>query len=192
MQWKEQLRQFELQKQWNDAIDYMVDIIDANPTEMDPYIYMIFLLMNTVIEEEYDRKKYEYYEALIQHYFKQSYPLFNHDPKYLFWVGITSVMAEWFIGITYEQYMDMLHQAMLMEPNNLIYKKPYYASLDTRAPQNEQELTQYLKLWLDENSDVVETTKSWGAFGEYLINVMHGKANYFFKYIIPKNHLTPD
>lgn len=46
MNWRQCLLDLEHQKRWDDAIEYIEDIIEANPNDMDAYIYMNFLLMN--------------------------------------------------------------------------------------------------------------------------------------------------
>jgi len=42
MGWKEHLRELELNKKWDQAIEFMQMIIEANPDNMDAYIYTNF------------------------------------------------------------------------------------------------------------------------------------------------------
>lgn len=55
MNWKQQLRVFELNKQWDQAIEFMQIVVEANPDDMDAYIYINFLIMNLLVEEDYNR-----------------------------------------------------------------------------------------------------------------------------------------
>jgi hypothetical protein len=46
---KEHLRKLELNKQWDQAIEFMQIIIEANPNDVDAYIYTNLLLINLLV-----------------------------------------------------------------------------------------------------------------------------------------------
>jgi len=176
MEWKKKLRLLELDKQWDCAIVLMQQVIKENPDDIDAYIYMNYLLMNLLVEEEYDQRKHDIYASLIKKYFDESYAKFYNNAEYLFCTGVTAVMAEWYFGIDAQAYEAMLKKAMQLEPDNLVYKRTYYMHLDKNIPKEKREVSSYAQLLLQNNSPLVESIKSRGAFGEYLLSCMQGWA----------------
>lgn len=172
MNWKEHLRILERLKEWDMAIEFMQDVIKKNPDDMDAYIFMNYLLMNLLVEEYHDETKHDYYEALTKKYFDESYAKFSNNPEYLFFTGITAVMSEWYFGIDVKDYEDMLEKAMLLNPNNLLYKRTYYLNLDERIYENQKNMIAYAEIVLQENSPIKEILKKKGALGEYLLELM--------------------
>lgn len=168
MNWKAQLRVLENAKQWDAAIDFMKNIIKEHPNDMDAYIFMNYLLMNLVVEEDYDRSKQDNYIALIKWYFDESYAKFSDNPEYLYITAKTAVMCESFYGISVKDYEKMIEKAKDLDPNNLVYKENYYWGLSKIDPKN-PELIAYAKLILSANSPIREQLKSKGAVGEYLL-----------------------
>jgi len=169
MNWKNILRKLERGKQWDDAIEFMEQIIAENPDDMDAYMLMNYLLMNLLIEERYhDTSKDPHYRCLSYKYFKESYAKFSHNAEYLYLTGRTAVMAEMLWGIDVKDYEQMLEKAMQLEPNNWVYKETYYWKLSEENPQD-PELDEYAKIVLTEPSPVTEQLKDKGALGEYLL-----------------------
>jgi tetratricopeptide (TPR) repeat protein len=177
MDWKRQLRVFELNKQWDQAIEFMQIVIAAHPDDMDAYIYMNFLIMNLLVEEDYDVLKHDYYAELAQKYFDESYAKFSNNAEYLFCTGITAVMSEWYFGIEVEDYQRMLTRAMELEPDNIVYKETYYLKLDQNIPKEHEELLAYAKLILQKNSSLIKEYETRGAIGEYLKDCQISWAN---------------
>ena len=54
MAWKERLRDLETQKLWEQAINFMEQVVKDNTDDVDAYTYIIFLLMNILVEEIFD------------------------------------------------------------------------------------------------------------------------------------------
>ena len=50
MEWKESLRKLERNKQWDEAIEFMQEVIAQNQDDMDAYIAINYLLMNLIVE----------------------------------------------------------------------------------------------------------------------------------------------
>ena len=171
MNWKKQLRELELNGQWDRAIEFMQIVVEANPDDMDAYIYINFLLMNTLVEvgiDNYDVDNRDYYIELLKKYFDESYAKFSSNAEYLFCTGITAVFSEWFMGIEVEDYQRMLAKAMELEPGNLLYKKSYYIHLKSDIPSQQAEAIPYAKLILQEDSILAKEWEARGAIGEYL------------------------
>jgi len=170
MSWKVKLRELEEYKQWDKAIEFMQGIIKENPNNKDAYIFMNYLLMNLLVEEEYDRSKKESYMNLTKWYFDESYAKFSEDPEFLYITGKTAVMGPWFFGIDREDQEAMIEKSRRIEPNNLVYNEPYYWGLSGKDPKN-QELISYAKLVLSENSPIEKQLKLKDAVGEYLLEI---------------------
>ena len=54
MNWKEHLLKLEQRKDWKSAIALMENIIDSNGTNVDAYLSINYLLMNLLVEENYN------------------------------------------------------------------------------------------------------------------------------------------
>lgn len=171
MHWTKQLIALEQNKQWDEAIQFMESHLSNNPNDMDAYIAMNYLLMNLLVEEDYDETKTDYYEILIKHYFQESYAQFSHNPEYLYYTGRTAVMSEWYFAIEQADYTIMLKQALNLDPDNMIYQWTYYGSLARKNSEDETVIA-YAKNILDANSPIQKTLQSKGAIGEYLLDMM--------------------
>ena len=172
MSWKEKLGTLERQKEWDAAIELMINTINHDPGDMDAYIYMNFLLMNLLVEEEYDDNKHNYYKTLAKKYFDESYAKFSNHAEYLFFTATTAVMSEWFFGIDVKDYEEMFQKAMLLEPNNLLYQRIYYMDLDKTIPSNKKGAMEYAKKVLAKDSPIQKALKIKGAVGAYLLELM--------------------
>lgn len=178
MYWKEHLRKLELNKQWDQAIEFMQMIIEANPDDMDSYIYMNFLLMNLLVEESHNENKHGNYVKLLKKYFKDSYAKFSNNAEYLFCTGVTAVMSEWYMGITAEDYERMLLRAIELDPINLLYKKTYYINLDEHIFNQKIEILNYANLIINNDPVLAKEWAARGALGEYLKDCQLGWAKY--------------
>lgn|GEM_PF-311660 len=176
MNWKEQLSSLEKNKQWDEAIEFMKRVVQYNPNDMDAYIFMNYLLMNLLVEENHDESKHGYYASLTKEYFDISHRKFSNNPEYLFFTGITAVMSEWYFGISMEDYQNMLKKATELDPQNKLYCISYYfGSVRSKTPNIPQEL-QYADILLDPNDSVQKQLATKGAAGEYYLELMTGIA----------------
>lgn len=172
MTWKEVLRQLEYKQDWDTAIEYMEHIIQENPNDMDAYIYMNYLLMNLLVEEDSNASKHDYYASLAKQYFDMSYAKYFEVAEYLFYTGITAVMSEWYFGIEPEDYNKMLIKSMELEPNNSVYHWKHIIHLKEKDPANHKELNEYYALVLKEGSMIRKTLEAKGAIGQYILGMM--------------------
>jgi tetratricopeptide (TPR) repeat protein len=179
MTWKEVLRQLEYKQDWDTAIEYMQRIIEENPDGMDAYIYMNYLLMNLLVEEDYDQSKHDYYAKLAKYYFDLSYSKYSENAEYLFYTALTAVMSEWYWGMEVKDYDRMFEKAIQLAPDNLVYRRDSIISLNHKDPANYKELKEYYELVLDENSDLNKTLRSKGAVGAYLLGMLTSRAKSF-------------
>lgn len=166
-----QLLRFEHTKNWDAAIELLQGAIASHTHDIDVYIAMNYLLMNLLVEEQYDQTKHDMYAALAKKYFNESYSRFSENPEYLFFTGITAVMSEWYFGLSVQDYKTMLNKAMLLDSNNPIYQRTYYIQLDESDLQNRKPLINYANLILHDES-YAKILESKGAVGKYLLDLM--------------------
>ncbi len=172
MHWKQKLGTLEKQKKWDAAIELMIHVIDENSGSIDPYIYMNYLLMNLLVEEDYDNDKYSYYKLLIKKYFDESYAKFSDNAEYLFFTASTALMSEWHFDIDVKDYDAMFKKALVLEPDNLLYQDYYYTMLDKTIPSNKKAAVEYAKKILEPKSSIQIILNSKGAIGERLLGLM--------------------
>lgn len=176
MNWKKQLRKLEKVKQWDEAIAFMERVIKENPNDKDAYIFMNYLLMNLLIEEDCDNSKLNKYSALTKWYFDESYAKFSEDPEYLYITGKIAVMGEWYFGIEQEDYLAMIEKAHKLDPQNPLYNEQYYYNL-RKINHKDPRLVTYAKIILKENSPIKKQLSKKGAVGEYLLEIKKWWAN---------------
>jgi tetratricopeptide (TPR) repeat protein len=172
MNWQKKLRHLEQNKQWDEAIEFMQDIIEKNPDNLDVYLSIAYLLMNLIVEEDYDRSKGDYYRYLTKKYYNESYKKFSHDPKYLFYIGRIAVMSEWFFGIDTEDYEKMLRDAARLEPNNLLYQWVNCDSMHKSDLENRKNVRDYAKAVLAPNSPIPKILDIESSLGEYIFEII--------------------
>jgi len=136
--------------------------------QLDAYIFINYLLMNLLVEENHDESKHDYYELLTKKYFDESYEKFSDNAEYLFFTATTAVFSEWFFDIDVEDYEKMFKDAIRLDPENPLYKSTEYRSLDIGIPKNKKIATSYAKKVLGKNSFIKKTLDSKGAVGEYI------------------------
>ena len=173
MDWKEQLAILEHTKQWDNAIDFMKIVVKDNPDDIDAYLFMNYLLINLLVEEEYNfAKNHDYYAQLAKHYFDESNAKFSENPAYLYYSARMAVMSPWYFNIDSNDIENMMQKAMKLAPDNLVYKWRYYFDLEDNYSQNKDEIVTYSKLILSEDSLIQKELKTKGALGEYILNMM--------------------
>lgn len=182
MTWKEVLRQLEHKQDWDTAIEYMQHVIQENSNDMDAYIYMNYLLMNLIVEEDHShlQRNFEYYTKLAKEYYDASYAKYSEDAEFLFYTALTAVMSEWYWEIEVEDYDRMFEKAIQLDPYNLVYRRDRIIRLNHKDPANYKELKKYYELVLDESSDLNKTLRSKGAVGAYLLGMLTCGAKRFF------------
>jgi len=169
MNWKEKLSKIEQSKDWKSAITLMQNTISENDSSLDAYLSISYLLMNLLVEEQYDPNDHDYYAGLLKKYFIESYAKFSKNPEYLFYIGQIACISEWYFDIEIEEAQSMMKKASEFEPNNILYNWANFSNLDMRDSQNKGKMISYAKKALSEPK-VKEELKSKGALGNYLLN----------------------
>ena len=171
MNWKEQLSKLEQSKNWKSAIAFMQETITQNSNSVDAYLSMNYLLMNLLVEEQYNSNDHNYYAGLLKKYFIESYAKFSDNPKFLFFIGKIACMSEWYFDIDIEEAHSMMKKSSVIEPDNILYKWANYSNLDMRESSNNERLILYAKHAFSEPK-VREELKSIGALGAYLYEAL--------------------
>ena len=181
MTWQECLKELEDQKQWEDAIYYMEDIIEENPDDMQAYIFMEYLVMNLLVEEDYDRSKSGYYESLTLKYFKEGYSKFSHNPGFLYYTGIIACMSEWYFGIEIEEAEEMRKKAYLLDPHNIVYQWKSVEDVSISNITNVKKVTEYAKMILHDNAFLWHELEKKGSLGQYVFQLMQFWADHIIR-----------
>lgn len=175
MEWKKQLARYEERKDWNAALELMQKVVKMNPESLDCYLFMDYLLMNLLVEEDYESNRMDYYSGLLKKYFRESYKKFASIPEYLFYTAVTASMSEWFMGMSDKnEYYRMFQEAFVMEPDNILYLWGKYAYV----PQNDiLKASVYAKMILDSDS-IKQSLKNKGGVGDYVIEMVKATIKY--------------
>lgn len=170
--WKKQLAQFEHNRQWDEAIEFMRKVIAQYPDNLDAYLSINYLIMNLLVEEDdYDQSKHYYYAALLKRYFDESYTKFSENPEYLFFIGKIAVMSEWYFGIEQEEIKQLLDKALILDPNNILYQWTYYMFLDKKDPKS-KELRKAYANSIIKNESIKKLLLSKGSLGKYILELL--------------------
>ena len=121
MNWREEFFDLERKKDWENAIIFIEKVIAERKDEIDPYLYIQFLLMNILINEYFDEKNYENYIFLLRKYFNEGYQKFSENAEFLFYSAYIATFYQDYYG---EDFLtgDMFEKAIKIEPLNLIYR----------------------------------------------------------------------
>jgi len=167
MNWNEQLSELEQCKDWKSAIALLQETINQNSNSIDAYLSMNYLLMNLLVEEQYDSSDHDYYASLLKKYFIESYAKFSNNPEYLFYIGLIACISEWYFEMEIEEARSMMKQASAREPDNILYKWANYSGFDTRVRVKKEEMILYARQALSE-PEVKRELNAKGALGKYL------------------------
>lgn len=171
MTWKKILRSLERSQQWDTAIEFMQQVISDNQADLDAYLFMLFLIMNLLVEEDHNESKHNHYEMLAKKYFDEAYEKFSDNPEFLYYAGKTAVMSEWYFGIEQDDYIKMMARAAESDPHNPVYQWNYYDELATENVRDENARAYAITI-LDKNSSINKILSAKGALGEYLLEIM--------------------
>lgn len=183
MRWKQQVRILELADDFDIAIFFLQEVIRNNPTDVDAYIFMLFRLMDTIVEQachfcnvsdtpvsdikiRYYNAKEKHYEVLAKKYFKDGLAVFSNNHEFLYYVGLTAVMSPWYFDIDEADYESMIEKACVLDPGNPVYQW-HFSELYSR-PATDPEVIEYATMVLDSNSRFNQILNTKGACGDYL------------------------
>lgn len=129
MNWQEQLKRFETNSEWDNAIELMKKTVADNSNDSWGYIQAIYLFHNILLEENYPEEKQNDLADLLKECFNQSKEKFSENAEYLFFIGKILHIAEWYFGLDDNQLaLEFQKKAMNKEPGNLLYEWAYRLS----------------------------------------------------------------
>lgn len=172
MMWKDRLRELEKNKKWDEAIEFMQDIVLKNQNSVDAYLSINYLLMNLVVEEDYNADKVGYYLELLLKYFNESYKKFSDNPEYLFFIARIAFMSVWNFNIECEDAANMLKRALLLDSHNFLYQWSNYSGLSTDNLQDRKKALPYAKKVLENEPLLQSMLSSKGSLGEFILGMM--------------------
>ena len=170
MSWKEQLSEYEKNKEWREAIHLLEKIIEENDSKSEPFVRMIYLLHNLLVEEDYKSYglNHDYLANLLLKYFQESFHKFENDAEYLFFIGIILHIAEWYFGQDDVQLaFQMQKKAMELEPQNTLFEFSYNFSISNNS------VAIRLATELLNNSTKLQWLESKGFPGQYVLGIVN-------------------
>lgn len=175
MVWQQELRRLENQEAWDKAIELLKKAIAQNPSDMNAYISMNYLLMNLLVDENEDEDElsnFSSYEALAKKMFKDSYAKFSDNPEYLFFTALTASMAESCFGIDQDTAQAMFIKAAQLEPQNMLYQWGYCAYVDVDSKESQNAAAKYAQAITKSSSPIKAMLLAKGSLGEYVLEMM--------------------
>lgn len=172
MTWQKQLRILEQHKEWDMAIELMEDTITKNPDSVDAYLSMAYLLMNLLVEEDYDDNQIDRYLDLAKRNYHESSEKFSSDPKYLFCMGSIMAILDWLLDKDTPDCVGMQEEALRLDPNNLLYQWDSYYALDRKNPENRKRICEYARAVLAPDSPIPRILDLESSFGKYLFGLI--------------------
>jgi tetratricopeptide (TPR) repeat protein len=175
MAWQYELRRLENQEAWDQAIELLKKAIAQNPSDLNVYISMNYLLMNLLVDENEDEDElsnFSSYEALAQKMFKESYAKFSDNAEYLFFTALTASMAESCFGIDQDKAHAMFTKAAKLEPKNILYQWGYCAYVDVDSKESQKTAVGYAQAIAKSKSPIKAMLLAKGSIGEYVLEMM--------------------
>lgn len=185
MNWKKNLKNFEYQKEWDNAVALMKNVIRQQPEE-DAYLLFNFMLMNVLVEEEHNERQAKEYAILLLQYFKESREIFNESHSWNFYSGMTSVMSEWYMDLSLEEQKAMLQKAYWLKPENLLYQWEQIKDVtsDFGAYQEQKRLGKMIL----EDPVTQNELRSKGSLGDYINLMVETGLTVFDEYWVDKKN----
>jgi len=185
MNWKKQVTHLEQEGSFDIAIFFLQKIIAENFNNVDAYIFLLYRLMDTLIEgtcywsniskdplhvikNEYYESKHDDYVKLARKYFAESYAKYSHNSEYLFYVGVIIAPDPYIFNPKKGfDHMDMIHAALALNYNTIL--KDEFTSLNAYlTPHDQADDIVYSRKILNDPS-IQEQLATKGAAGEYVV-----------------------
>ncbi len=175
--WKNDLESYANEKNWSAAIALLELIIKKNPFLVEPYIQIIYLLHNLLLEEEYSIQDHDYFARLLKEYFDVSYRIFPNDLEYLLFIGLIMQVAEWYFGQTDTVLaLEMHKKAFVLDQNNILCQWAYLYSI-SRPTENRKTIANLAQKILHNEQGLLDWIDSKGFPGKYLKKSLNWSLN---------------
>ena len=188
MHWKEQLHKLEQEEAFDIAIFFMQKIITQNSDDRDAYIFLMYRLMDTLLEDscywhnisedplraiksKYYSAKHDEYWDLLRHYFAMALSKFHNNADFLYYAAHITIFAPWYVGINendQEVIKNMFEKSKHLNPDNPLLKGGYEDDFLMAPTHNKEELITYVNNVIKENTQILG---NMGALGEYLLEL---------------------
>lgn len=168
MNWKDQLYEYENQKKWIFAVEFMQYVIKNNPNDMDAYILMNYVVMNFLRDEDHNGFNVIYFERIMKKNFDLSYVKYSENAEFLFFTAFTISPGEWYVDWDIEDVLKLYRRAYEMEPNNILYEWGDYAFVC----ENKKEAA-YCAYKTLTNNTLMLLLKQKGHLGEDVVESLH-------------------
>jgi len=194
MHWKAQVQRLEIEEHFDVAIFLLEKVIKARPNDMDAYIFLMYRLMDTLVEgscywanvsrtdlrkikSNYYSSKHDIYWALLRNYFTTALSKFHANADFLYYAAHIATFAPWYAGINehdHEIIKGMFEKSKHLNPDNPLLKGGYEDDFLMAPTHNKEELITYVNNVIKENTQILG---NMGSLGEYLLelkkSVMH-------------------
>ena len=186
MNWRTLLYQLEQEGDFDIAIFLLEKITKENPLEVDPYLFLLYRLMDSIVDNEYywsnvshdllkeikknyyHKKVFQEYRFLLQKYFDESYAKLSGNSEYLFYASGILMAQYWFcnLQITDEFLDSMQKRAFNMGYNAILAQVWEYRKLAELEPCNQSVLSYAHQLAAD--AALQEQLRNKGIIAEYV------------------------
>lgn len=169
MSWKHELGRLERNKEWPGAIRLLDDVIKEGPDQVEPYVRVIYLIHNLLLEEDYESYglNHDHLAGLLINYFQVAFDKFQDNAEYLFFVGIILHVAEWYFEQdNVELALLFQKKAVQMEPQNALFEFSYSFSTSNKAR------AEALAKQLSTDASTLDWLKSKGFPGQYVLGII--------------------
>lgn len=176
MCWKKKLIEIENRLDWKAGVELFFGERKKSP---ELFYRVLFLLIDFLVEGRYSDEEHD--EAAAQ--LKTIYGLvpkdYLVDPEYLFFMGITIHLAEWYFGYEgCEEAEDMLDRASKLEPENTLFQWGYIEWKNSRPEVNTPLKISLSKRLLFQNGDASNWLNSKGYIGRYVLGLLESQFEY--------------
>ena len=159
------LQSFLDKDEWVAAIDYLTQVSEKHPEDVDVAINLVYCF-GIFLSEKAEMDAISVYQNRSIAFFEQAYERFRDNPDFLFYAGFMVCIGEWNYGIEDHFGDKMMAMALSMRPDDVVF------SLGSDMEDRKQ-LKRHVFSYLDENG--YESVLKHGPMGEYFLDCFRPK-----------------
>lgn len=177
MQIDKKLITLEKANNWAATVDFLEKNLTEVSQNLNASIVAIYFMMNLLVECNPEDQGIDSDKLmnLLKSCFNQSFQTFKENPEYLFFVGITACMSEWYLGMQdIHEAKNMLKKALEMDPENLLYNwgyNAYHSYRDINSDKKEIKANHFSESILNQES-IKDYLYSKGELGIYIYTII--------------------